>query len=209
MNMIESLTTSILGLGLPSLDLIKQASLDIISKLNLEGWFASLEPYHLGMITMALLTISLIFMVVNRNIIFMVNRQQDIDILLNPNSDIRMFLSENRDKYPISRKILWQILQNHFAHLNGNQQYSLNTFPADAAGYISTSTYLWIGQDALPHYRNINPGIAGTGRFYMAYHKFTWQLYDGAREGGSRDESRWAHAHPIILNAVIARETLD
>ena len=103
--MIESLTTSILGLGLPSLDLIKQAILDIISKLNLEGWFASLEPYHLGMITMALLTISLIFMVVNRNILFM-DRQQEMENLLNPFSEIRMLLAENSDRYPIARKIL-------------------------------------------------------------------------------------------------------
>jgi hypothetical protein len=92
--MIESLTTSILGLGLPSLDLIKQASLDIISKLNLEGWFASLEPYHLGMITMALLTISLIFMSLPR-------KPTEYQIL-DPNSEYRKFIGEKKDSCPLS-----------------------------------------------------------------------------------------------------------
>jgi len=87
MNMVES--SKLIGAGLPSLDLIKQACLDIISKLNLEGWFASLEPYHLGMITMALLTISLIFMV-NRITIFMsLPRKPTESQILDPNSEFR------------------------------------------------------------------------------------------------------------------------
>lgn len=155
--MIESLTTSILGLGLPSLDLIKQASLDIISKLTLEGWFASLEPYHLGMITMALLTISLIFMVVNRNILFMNHPQETLD-LLHPFSDIRMLLSEKKDRYPISRKILFQCLQNHYAYGLGNPIYTLNYFPEDELVKLSPSEYAWIGRDVLPAYRrSISP----------------------------------------------------
>lgn len=149
--MIESLTTSILGLGLPSLDLIKQASLDIISKLNLEGWFASLEPYHLGMITMALLTISLIFMVVNRNILFMNHQQENLNLLY-PFSDIRLLLAENQDKYPISRKILWQFLQNYYAYGLGNPIYTLNYFPEGDFGKLSQSDYVWIGRDVLPEY---------------------------------------------------------
>jgi hypothetical protein len=122
--------------------------------------------------------------------------------LLNPYSDIRMLLSGNQDRYRIARKILWQILQNHYAHSLGTPQYSLSTFPADAAGYISRSDYAWIGRTALTEYR-----IGWPHGYYWLFCRGSWDIIDLNRTlPDVPSPGNLAHANPTILYAVIKAE---
>jgi len=199
--------SNVIEFGLPPVDQIVQTCLDIISKQNLGGWFAFLESYYLGMITMALLTISLIFMV-NRITIFMsLPRKPTESQILDPNSEFRKWIGEKKDSYPLSWRITLQIIDNYYSRIYGLPEKTLAYFCPNHPGYLSPNDYWTVGdlvtvRNRLREFRD--PRFYKVGGFSSLFSP--GDLYDRDKIGERGSPSTVAQAHPKILYAVLKME---
>jgi hypothetical protein len=197
--MLES--SNLIGAGLATIGM-SGTFLDIISKKNIEGCFAFLESYNLD-IVLALLIISLIFMMEDVAI-----RNLEEGSYLNPNSDMRILLANNPERYTLSRIILWQIIQNYYARQQGCPEYSLKDFETTSPGYLSPLGYNFLGSTILPN------SLFTRSRYFLALnatdildvYRYT-KFPDGYAVINDDKSSRLAHASSPILRAVVEYET--
>lgn len=195
--MLES--SKYIGAGLATIGLAGDF-LDIISKKNIEGWFAFLESYNLD-IVFALLIISLIFMWGGDT------HEQDARLYLDPNSRTRILLSDNPERYTLSRIILWQIVQNCYARQHGCPVYSLNNFETTALGYLSPSEYKLLGSTILPSSEGTRARyfLASNATDILDRERYT-EFPGGNAVINDENSSRLAHAGGLILETVIHYE---